>query len=1097
MLGAPITRDLTHWFLALRAGVVSLLFGLLVLCESPAQAQSQKQAEQLELIQSLNGRVSDLVNQRKFEQAYPLAKKALSLCRKTYGYRENTNSVLAICNLAMSRQSHRDIKTADRLFHDALKMQTMLSGPKHPEFALVLLFFGTYCANTGQHSKALECFTEALSIYTQSFGTNHLRTAWASLVMGLVYSKMADKALAEYHLTKALPVLEARDGAHGALTGLCLTNLCSLFISYDEHLGQDPEILSATDQLLLDDRCLEVIRICTNVLCWEEKLYGTYPPRRIKLVNLKLLGHLSQAYSFMGDDKLAISPGEQEVKLSAALYGTASDACIDASLNLVVHYTAQEQFDKAGSVVSRLLKILPERPDMEPLMSCSVYQTAGYFYLHMGSYEEALRCCNQALAVRNIAPLFLIATKQCMANAHIKKGNYAEAEMILSSIAPDIQTLQTNNQLACTIGNKARLVELLIATGRFAEAEERCRELIDLGATSGHKDFAQKTNLKALTELAKINLRQGKADTAFELSKQALREHLLRGTTNGLHLHDNYATIARALDMKGHSLEAVFFGKMAVNSVNEQRQRQHTLKEELQESFLVQYSDDYRFLAELLLRQGRIGEAEQALDMLKRQEFAEYVRIRPERGTQAVGMDPQERQLLAGYTEAQDNVLACRRELSELEDERLRGHVVSAESLTITSGLLFDESQNDESQNAHSRVSSKLRQALTAHDNTLVKMLHALHGAGNGGLDQMTVDGWRTPMRKLSPSGEVVFLRYLVAPTNLYIVFTSARTQKIKSVPVLMTNLSCECGLFRDSLERRGLHLGEQSRQLYRWLVEPIEPELRLAGAKTLLITSDRALRYVPFAALLKGTNYLIEDFQIVMIPSGSLSDYGREAHPASTWGAAGMGLTDDLPNVARELESIVRTAENTNGILLGNIWMNKSFTKEVFKSSATNATKVVHVATHAKCDPVSLYNSYLCLGGAERLEMRDIMTEEDWTFDGVELVTLSACETAELTKDLVGNEVDGMASVPLARGAQSVLASLWKVADFSTSQMMAKFYELWVKGKLSKAEALRQAQIAMMRGKLDPAAAGTDASSQDFTHPFYWAPFELFGNWH
>ena len=89
------------------------------------------------------------------------------------------------------------------------------------------------------------------------------------------------------------------------------------------------------------------------------------------------------------------------------------------------------------------------------------------------------------------------------------------------------------------------------------------------------------------------------------------------------------------------------------------------------------------------------------------------------------------------------------------------------------------------------------------------------------------------------------------------------------------------------------------------------------------------------------------------------------------------------------------------------------------------------------------------------------------------------------------------MASVPLARGAQSVLASLWKVAYFSTSQMMAKFYELWVKGKLSKAEALRQAQIAMMRGKLDPAAAGTDASSQDFTHPFYWAPFELFGNWH
>jgi len=157
--------------------------------------------------------------------------------------------------------------------------------------------------------------------------------------------------------------------------------------------------------------------------------------------------------------------------------------------------------------------------------------------------------------------------------------------------------------------------------------------------------------------------------------------------------------------------------------------------------------------------------------------------------------------------------------------------------------------------------------------------------------------------------------------------------------------------------------------------------------------------------------------------------------------------------------------------------------------------------------------------------------------FAGVELLTLSACNTAAQQAGANGREIDGFAELAQRLGAGSVMATLWPVADNSTPWLMREFYQSRQSGKgLTKAEAFRRAQVALLNGTAQtkplPVAqkgpsssvpivierdgykrgAGTRADvvyvaakdapafrrdpGKPFSHPYYWAPFILIGNW-
>jgi CHAT domain-containing protein len=145
----------------------------------------------------------------------------------------------------------------------------------------------------------------------------------------------------------------------------------------------------------------------------------------------------------------------------------------------------------------------------------------------------------------------------------------------------------------------------------------------------------------------------------------------------------------------------------------------------------------------------------------------------------------------------------------------------------------------------------------------------------------------------------------------------------------------------------------------------------------------------------------------------------------------------------------------------------------------------VLHLGTHFSLRPGNAVRSFLLLGDGERLTL-DAIGHMD--FEGVELLTLSACETGlggAVTDD--GREIEGLSAIAQRRGARRVVASLWQVEDVSTARLMRTMYGSLASNHNDGAAALRQAQLALR--------ASRQEGKQPYAHPYYWAGFVISGS--
>jgi CHAT domain-containing protein len=225
------------------------------------------------------------------------------------------------------------------------------------------------------------------------------------------------------------------------------------------------------------------------------------------------------------------------------------------------------------------------------------------------------------------------------------------------------------------------------------------------------------------------------------------------------------------------------------------------------------------------------------------------------------------------------------------------------------------------------------------------------------------------------------------------------------------------------------------------------------------------------------------------------------------------------LPGVMPELDAVVRdpAAPESHGPMEGRLLPNEQFTLAALKTElgAGKSVPVVHIASHFVVETGKGEEPYLMLGGEDAGDAKGYawnlsdMENSTVTFHGTRLLTLSACSTAKDYKSRDGLEMDSLGMVAQQKDAEAVLATLWDVNDASTSRLMSDFYARWMKHPADgKAEALRQAQLALLRG---PATTPNAASERGFqtvqdempeaheagySHPFYWAPFVLIGNY-
>ncbi|HLO50245.1 MAG TPA: CHAT domain-containing protein [Kamptonema sp.] len=292
------------------------------------------------------------------------------------------------------------------------------------------------------------------------------------------------------------------------------------------------------------------------------------------------------------------------------------------------------------------------------------------------------------------------------------------------------------------------------------------------------------------------------------------------------------------------------------------------------------------------------------------------------------------------------------------------------------------------------------------------------------------------------------------------------------------------------------------AQQLYQWIVAPLELNLQLQKIDTLLFCVGSGLRTLPLPALHDGQRFLTEKYTLARIPAFKFTDSNYTDIKKSQ--VLAMGASDfsnfseqqPLPAVPLELKAIAQQWP-------GQSFINEDFTLVNLQSQRLRQRfAIIHLATHAEFKAGLPNNSYIQFWDTPlRL---DQMRELGWNNPPVELLVLSACRTALGDKDV---EL-GFAGLAVQAGVKSALASVWYVSDAGTLALMSEFYNRLRTAPI-KAEALRQAQIAMIQGKVrlengellssrggvklppDLAQIGTESLS----HPYYWAAFSMIGS--
>ena len=330
---------------------------------------------------------------------------------------------------------------------------------------------------------------------------------------------------------------------------------------------------------------------------------------------------------------------------------------------------------------------------------------------------------------------------------------------------------------------------------------------------------------------------------------------------------------------------------------------------------------------------------------------------------------------------------------------------------------------------------------------------------------------------ELSPKAAVLYP--IVLPDRLELILSCGREMTRKTVPMDAATLSRKAKALRHALEERyTFAYKDLSREFYDLLVKPFEPALQAAHANILVVVPDGPLRLVPMAALHDGKGFLIERLAVVTTPGLDLTD----PHPLSLQDQPVLlaGLSDAVQGF-RALPKVKEELEGLHHDFTGEVLANDAFRRDRLENILSRKNyAVIHIATHGEF-LADAAKSYL-LTWDDRITMNQLdmlLRLTRYRQRPVELLTLSACRTA------AGDEQAalGLAGVAVKAGARSALATLWNVSDNAASNLVLDFYTQLKTPGMTKAMALRQAQLDLLR-------------DSRFHHPYYWSAFMLIGNW-
>ncbi|HXG66014.1 MAG TPA: CHAT domain-containing tetratricopeptide repeat protein [Blastocatellia bacterium] len=821
------------------------------------------------------------------------------------------------------------------------------------------------------------------------------------------------------------------------------------------------------------------------------------------------LNEIAVIHQWQGRNEEALEAYEQSKKLAEELGQREKVAIVSGNIGGI--YSGEGRYDLALKYLREALGVFEEL-DLKLLIGVTLSRI-GLIDLYQGRYAQALENFQRSLRIREE-----LGNKQGIALMYNRIGLVYD-DLGLSKLA--MENFQKSLRLFEELGDSLNKAEVLLNIGHLHSNQGDYEQAVAYFQQS-HTVFEELgvkgEAAKPLHNIGEIYRKQGRYELALETFEKCLRAHEevhdKLGATITL---KNIGLTQRARGSYAEALETTRRALALAREMNSPRELwrvQESMGRTLRALGQLEQSRQYYIEAIATiesLRHEFAGGAQQQQSFLEdklspwlgmiallvsQQEYAEALTF-AERSKARVLLDA----LQAGRASLRQSL--SQRERQAEEEQRLR--LVSLNS-QLTGELRRD--RPDSARVAELRASIEKARLEYEDFETGLYVAHP----------ELKVQRGEAPIIKaaelaaLLPDAASALLEYVVTDDETYLFAVTKAAGKaeaevrVYTLPVKRDDLAKQTEAFRRRLAARDLGFRASAVKLYELLLKPAEAQLR--GKAYLVIAPDAALWDLPFQALLTGANrFLIEDVAIAYAPSltalremtrrrknqsadaasTTLLALGNPLLGKETINRAALTLRDGKLDPLPEAEQEVKALRRLYGMSRSKVYIGAQAREDRVKREAGQAS-ILHFAAHGMLNNASPMYSHLALapGGANEdglLEAWELM-RLDLKAD---LAVLSACETAR-GRVGAGEGMIGLSWAMFIAGVPSLVVSQWKVESAGTRDLMVDFHRALItgpeagKGKPTKAEALRQAALKLMK-------------KAETRHPFYWAGFVLVGD--
>lgn len=785
-----------------------------------------------------------------------------------------------------------------------------------------------------------------------------------------------------------------------------------------------------------------------------------------RLVEGRILNQLGETCRSLGQFKQALTYYQQALSIDREFKDEEGEGVNQANIGSV--HVGLGEYTEAFQAYQKALSILSRVGDLQGM--ASIYISLGATYIRLGDYQKALQNFEEAQNVLKgheieeqrykalaLTGIGVVSDNRCQEHlAHCFKAlaAYQDALRIQKKI---IDRAGQGNTLH-NIGNGyGRLGEEATTPQYHKQALQFYQK--SLAITEESKELALQANTLNNVGEAYIHL-------SFHENKEEYLEKAMASLQKALAIRRkigdrggewrSLSNIGWVLEGQGKLEEALKTDLQAIELL-EQIITSVGGVEEFKAGLSAQAAETYQRTVLLLMR---LGDPEQAF------EFSEHARAR-------VLLDQLGNTRLHARDKANEALTQqehrVRLELNEVE-RRLKEQLSRLEAQQDHELINFLKQQRTQKQNAYEELLLQLKVS-----NPEYVSLVRVDPLTLGGLQQLL----RQRQHRLKQ--EMILLSYFVTPESTLAFIISPDSFITEKLPVSESELTRAIATFQN-FAASDESTSNVLEDLYTWLIAPIKQHLTtpLIG-----IIPHGILHYLPFATLSDSKHYLHDEYTLFYLPSASVLQFIQPKPQADEKPdekpilAMAYSKTDKaeklqfLPYTEQEVQGISKLFKTT--ALTGD-----DATEVTFRKQAGDFF-ILHLAAHGVLNPTSPLLSHIVLAPDKagehdgRLEVHEVY---ELNLEHTDLVVLSACET-KLGKQSRGDDIIGLNRAFLYAGTPSVIATLWKVNDFTTQEFMIAFYQQLKQGK-SKAEALRTAQQKIR---------------SEYPHPYYWAGFVLTGD--